>query len=48
MRTPHWKGPAAALAVALAPTYAETPGAHTWHVWRRYLGEFAPRLFPEP
>jgi enterochelin esterase family protein len=27
------------------PEYAETPGAHTWVVWRQYLGEFAPRLF---
>lgn len=23
----------------------ETPGAHTWHVWRRNLTEFAPLLF---
>jgi enterochelin esterase family protein len=23
----------------------ETPGAHTWMVWRRNLAEFAPRLF---
>jgi enterochelin esterase family protein len=29
----------------LAPTYQETPGAHTWFVWRRYLSEFAPKLF---
>jgi len=26
-------------------TYVETPGAHTWLVWRRYLAEFAPMLF---
>jgi enterochelin esterase-like enzyme len=26
-------------------TIVETPGAHTWMVWRRYLSEFAPRLF---
>ena len=26
-------------------SYVETPGAHTWLVWRRYLGEFAPLLF---
>lgn len=26
-------------------TYRETPGAHTFTVWRQYLGEFAPLLF---
>lgn len=26
-------------------TYQETPGAHTWMVWRRYLDSFAPLLF---
>jgi enterochelin esterase family protein len=31
--------------VGLTPTYKETPGAHTWHVWRQYLSEFAPQLF---
>jgi enterochelin esterase family protein len=25
--------------------YQETPGAHTWLVWREYLSEFAPQLF---
>ena len=25
----------------------ETPGAHTWMVWRRYLSELAPLLFRE-
>lgn len=25
--------------------YKETEGAHMWSVWRRYLAEFAPRLF---
>lgn len=25
--------------------WVETPGAHTWMVWRRYLAEFAPLLF---
>ena len=25
--------------------YHETPGAHTWMVWRQYLHEFAPLLF---
>ena len=25
--------------------YEETAGAHRWSVWRRYLGEFLPRLF---
>lgn len=31
--------------VGLAPTYKETPGAHTFFVWRQYLSEFAPQLF---
>jgi enterochelin esterase-like enzyme len=26
-------------------TFVETPGAHTWMVWRRYLREIAPLLF---
>jgi len=26
-------------------TWVETPGAHTWLVWRRYLAEFAPLIF---
>lgn len=26
-------------------SYTETPGAHTWFVWRRYLTEFLPLLF---
>src|SRR5262249_43181383 len=26
-------------------TKIETPGAHTWMVWRRNLAEFAPLLF---
>ena len=26
-------------------TWVETPGAHTWMLWRRYLAEFAPLLF---
>ncbi|HEY0550477.1 MAG TPA: alpha/beta hydrolase-fold protein [Verrucomicrobiae bacterium] len=26
-------------------TFKETPGAHTWIVWRQYLNEFAPQLF---
>ncbi len=26
----------------------ETAGAHTWMVWRRYLTDFAPRLFQPP
>jgi len=25
--------------------FKETPGAHTWIVWRQYLNEFAPQLF---
>ena len=31
--------------VGLAPTYQETPGAHTFFVWRQYLSEFVPKLF---
>ncbi|MFO7692457.1 MAG: alpha/beta hydrolase-fold protein [Vicinamibacterales bacterium] len=27
------------------PEFKETPGAHTWLVWRDYLREFTPRLF---
>jgi enterochelin esterase family protein len=27
-------------------TFRATEGAHTWHVWRRYLNEVAPLLFP--
>jgi enterochelin esterase-like enzyme len=27
--------------------WKETPGAHTWRVWRRYLAEFVPLLFQE-
>jgi enterochelin esterase-like enzyme len=27
-------------------TFKVTEGAHTWHVWRRYLSEVAPLLFP--
>jgi enterochelin esterase-like enzyme len=29
----------------IEPTWVETPGAHTWMVWRRYLATFAPMLF---
>lgn len=29
----------------LTPTYEETPGAHTFFVWRQYLSEFVPKLF---
>lgn len=31
----------------IQPTWIETPGAHTWMVWRRNLAEFAPLLFQE-
>ena len=31
----------------VAHAYIETPGAHTWFVWRRYLVEFLPLLFRE-
>lgn len=27
------------------PVFKETPGAHTWIVWREYLNEFTPMLF---
>ena len=27
------------------PEFRETPGGHTWLVWRAYLAEFVPRLF---
>ena len=27
------------------PVFKETPGAHTWIVWRLYLNEFVPQLF---
>jgi len=29
----------------LTPSYRETPGAHTFFVWRQYLADFAPQLF---
>ena len=28
-------------------TFRSTDGAHTWQVWRRYLSELAPQLFPQ-
>jgi len=28
-------------------TWVESPGAHNFRVWRRYLAEFAPRLFQD-
>jgi enterochelin esterase family protein len=28
-------------------TFHSTPGAHTWSVWRQYLLEVAPKLFPQ-
>jgi len=31
--------------VGLTPEFIETPGAHTFFVWRRYLADFAPQLF---
>lgn len=30
---------------AFEVVYDETPGAHTWIVWRNYLHDFAPKLF---
>lgn len=32
-------------AAGITHTFRETPGAHTWIVWRRYLHELAPLLF---
>ena len=26
--------------------YKTSPGAHTWSVWRKYLNEVAPQIFP--
>jgi enterochelin esterase family protein len=26
--------------------WVESSGAHVWTVWRKYLADFAPRLFP--
>lgn len=34
-------------ATGVAHTFKETSGAHTWIVWRRYLQEVAPQLFPQ-
>ncbi len=25
--------------------WTETPGDHSWPIWRNYLSEFAPKLF---
>ena len=30
---------------AIHHEYVETEGDHSWPVWRRYLTEFAPKLF---
>jgi len=32
--------------VGVKHTYKTTPGAHTWIVWRKYLPEVAPLIFP--
>jgi enterochelin esterase family protein len=32
--------------VGIKHTYKTTPGAHTWIVWRKYLNEVAPLMFP--
>jgi enterochelin esterase family protein len=32
--------------VGVKHTYKTTPGAHTWIVWRKYLNEVAPQMFP--
>jgi enterochelin esterase-like enzyme len=28
-------------------TWVQTPGQHSWRVWRRYLADFVPRLFQD-
>jgi len=28
-------------------TFEQTPGAHHWRVWRRYLRDFSPLLFQQ-
>ena len=33
------------LKAGITHTWVETPGAHVWPVWRKYLAEFAPLLF---
>jgi len=30
------------------PVWIETPGGHSWRVWRRYLADFLPLLFQSP
>ena len=32
-------------AAGIKNVWVETPGAHVWTVWRKYLVDFAPRLF---
>ncbi len=32
--------------IGVKHTYKTTPGAHTWIVWRKYLNEVAPQIFP--
>ena len=32
--------------VSVKHTYKTSPGAHTWIVWRKYLNEVAPLIFP--
>ena len=31
----------------IAHRFNETPGNHSWPIWRRYLGEFIPLLFTQ-
>jgi enterochelin esterase-like enzyme len=38
---------AALKAKGIPHEFKETPGNHSWPVWRRYLGEFMPLLFTE-
>jgi enterochelin esterase-like enzyme len=32
--------------VGIEHTFREIPGAHTWIVWRQFLDEMAPQLWP--
>lgn len=38
---------AGALAKGLPASYTQRPGAHTWPLWRRFLADFATRLFAQ-
>ena len=44
---PHRQFAAWLASKGVRPTTVETPGGHTWMVWRRNLAEVAPMLFQE-